>query len=80
MFPESSVLDWIFKGLFAVLGWVGITLHNRVSALEKDKASREELKSGFTDLKETMKEHRAETQQNFKEIRSLLMGKPPSDE
>lgn len=69
MFSEHTVVDWLFKGLVGVLTWLGIRLHNRVDKLEETKVSV----SALTDLKTTMAEHRKETQENFQELRRLLI-------
>ena len=71
MFNETTLLDWFFKGLVGVLGWLGIRLHNRVDALEKEKASNEVI----TELKQTFKEHRDETRQGLSEIRAILLAR-----
>jgi hypothetical protein len=80
MFSESTALDWVFKAFVAVLAWLGISVHNRVSDLEKDRATKTELQAvkgeyteSLKEMKETMREHREETRAALSEIRSILL-------
>lgn len=80
MLAEQSILDWMFKGFVAVLSWLGIRLHNRVDALEKERATKQELKEqearyvqSNNDLKNTLEDHRKETHAGFSELRGLLI-------
>jgi|JI10StandDraft_1071094.scaffolds.fasta_scaffold537670_1 hypothetical protein len=80
MLAEQTLFDWIFKALVGVLGWLGIKLHSRVDALEKERATKQELREQEAryvqtsdDLKNTLSDHRKETQAGFSEIRSLLI-------
>lgn len=80
MISESALFDWLVKGFVAVLAWLGINLHSRVSTLEKESATKTGLSDAITDLKETMKDHREETRQGFSELRTILLKKPDRGE
>jgi formiminotetrahydrofolate cyclodeaminase len=82
VFSEQTLLDWLFKALVGILGWLGVSLHSRVRDLENLKVSKEDFKQEqertaaiYSEIKETMKEHREETRQSFSELRQLLLGK-----
>ena len=87
MLTEQALFDWIVKGFVAVLTWLGINLHSRVTTLEKESATKsglqevkQDLTTAINDLKDTMKDHREETRQGFSELRTILLKKPDRGE
>lgn len=69
MINETHIFDGIVTAFLAVIAWISKRLHARVDELEKDKASKEDLAG----IQKVIQEHRQESNENFKELRTLIL-------